>query len=402
MAKFTGKLVVGQSGGPTMVINQSLVGIIEEATKHDEFTAVWGAREGVKGILNENFADLSKESPANLKKVACTPGAALGSVRMKPTEDDCQKMFEIFKKHDIRYFFYIGGNDSAESASIINRLAEQAGYELHVFHVPKTIDNDLLVTDHCPGYGSAARYVGLALMGDNFDNISLPGIKIDVVMGRHAGFLAAASILCRREESDGPHLVYVPEVDFDKEKFIADVDAVYTKYGRCLIAVSEGIHGPNNEPIFTSGEMDQFGNIQLSGTGMLGDMLAAFLKKSLGGKLRVRTDTLGYMQRSYPGAVSSVDAEEAYRVGQEAVRLAVSGDIDGSVAIKREENGKHYRVSYFRAELSAVARDTQALDPKYIAEEGNNILPDYLEYVTPLVGPMSEPGRLRLAPAVEG
>jgi len=400
MAKFRGKLVVGQSGGPTMVINQSVVGIIEEAMKHDDFTAIWGAREGVKGILNENFADLAKESPANLKKVACTPGACLGSIRLKPTADDCQQMFDIFKKHDIRFYFYIGGNDSAESANIVNELAADSGYELHVFHIPKTVDNDLCVTDHCPGYGSAARYVGLALMGDNFDNRSLLGIKIDVIMGRDAGFLTAASILCRKNEDDGPHLVYVPEVDFSKEQFVADVDAVYTKYGRCLVAVSEGIHGPNHEELFSLGEVDQFGNKQLSGSGALGDVLAALIREKLGQKLRVRADTFGYMQRAFPGAVSPVDAEEAYCVGQEAVKLAIAGDVDGSVAIKREENGKNYRVSYFRTDLENVARKTKCLDPSCINEAGNNILPEYLDYLTPLVGPVPEPGRLELISAL--
>ena len=400
MAKFRGKLVVGQSGGPTMVINQSLVGVIEEALKHDEFTSIWGARSGVSGILKEDFVDLAKESPTNLKKVACTTGAALGSVRKKPTPEECQKLFEIFRKHDIRFFFYIGGNDSAEAANIVNDLARAANYELHTFHVPKTIDNDLLVTDHCPGYGSAARYVSLAFMGDNFDNRSLPGIKINVVMGRNAGFLTAASILCRREEDDGPHLVYVPEVDFDKEKFVEDVAAVYKKYKRCLIAMSEGIHGPAGEPVFTTGEKDAFGNMQLSGTGALGDAMVSLLKSRLGKDARVRSDTLGYQQRCYPGAISPVDADEACRVGQEAVRMAIGGGTDGSVAIRREASGKNYRVSFFKTPLPSVARNTKSLDRAFINKAGNDIEPKYVDYVAPLAGPLPEPGRLKMVPAL--
>jgi len=198
---------------------------------------------------------------------------------------------------------------------------------VRLFHVPKTIDNDLRVTDHCPGYGSAAKFVASAILGDNQDNRSLPGIKIDIVMGRHAGWLTAASVLARQFEDDGPHLVYVPERVFSMEGFIADVDRMYTKHGRCLVAASEGIHDADGNPIMQTKEKDSHGNVQLSGSGALGDVLAAEVKAKLGDKLRVRADTFGYLQRSFAGVVSEVDAYEARQVGRTAVKVATGGDV---------------------------------------------------------------------------
>ncbi|MDP6380674.1 MAG: diphosphate--fructose-6-phosphate 1-phosphotransferase [Phycisphaerae bacterium] len=261
VAKLKGNAVIGQSGGPTCVINQSLIGAIEEARRTDAIENFYGAREGVKGILAENFIDLFKQPADLLERVANTPGAALGSVRMKPSDDQCRQIFEVFRSRDVRYFFYIGGNDTAETADIVNRMAAEANYELRVFHIPKTIDNDLCVTDHCPGFGSAAKFVASAFLGDDTDNRSLMGVKINVVMGRHAGFLTAASILARVRPDSGPHLVYVPEVDFDEKQFARDVLQVYDKLGRCIVAVSEGIHDADGvtvtEKIATAGSNEE-------------------------------------------------------------------------------------------------------------------------------------------------
>ncbi|HEY8241373.1 MAG TPA: diphosphate--fructose-6-phosphate 1-phosphotransferase, partial [Kiritimatiellia bacterium] len=204
--KLVGNMIIAQSGGPTVVINQSLVGAVLEAKKHKAIRKIYGSLHGLKGILEEDFCDLGKESKANLEIVARTPSSALGSVRKKPTPEDCQKVFAVLKKYDIRYFFYIGGNDSAETTHIINEAAIQGGYEMKCFHICKTIDNDLRENDHTPGFGSAAKFVAQAFMGDNLDNRSLPGIKINVIMGRHAGFLTAASALARAYPDDGPHL----------------------------------------------------------------------------------------------------------------------------------------------------------------------------------------------------
>ncbi len=395
--KLKGNVLVGQSGGPTGVINQSLTGIVLEALKHEEITGIYGAEYGIQGVLNENFFDLGQEDKATLEKVAATPCAGLGSVRKKPTEEECHKVLEICKKYNIRYFFYIGGNDSAETAHIIANIAIARNYEMRLFHVPKTIDNDLLVTDHCPGYGTAAKFVAMAVMGDNLDNRSIPGIKVDVIMGRHAGFLTAASSLARRYEDDAPHLIYLPENPFHVDRFLADVEDIYSKLGRVVIAVSEGISGEGGTPLYTTGEVDSHGNVQLSGTGALGDFLTNLIKKEITkkGKSRVRSDTFGYLQRSFPGIVSEVDAREARLVGEEAVRLALSSGDNGSVALRRLGDGGEYQVETFLAPLSSVARKTKLMPSEFIAESGNDITDAFVAYAGPLIGPLPEIGRLK-------
>ena len=248
-------------------------------------------------------------------------------------------MFSVMLAHEIRYFFYIGGNDSSDTCRIVNEQAKRVGYELRTVHVPKTIDNDLVGTDHCPGYGSAAKFVAQAFSGVNLDNRAIPGVYIGVVMGRHAGFLTAASALAQKFPDDGPHLIYVPERPFEVDRFVDDVEAAYAEHGRCVIAASEGICGPDGQPIattLTDGEVekDAHGNIQLSGTGALGDVLANLIKERTEIR-RVRADTLGYLQRSFLGCISETDAHEAREVGEKAVQFSVWHNVDGSVAIKR-------------------------------------------------------------------
>ena len=387
-----GNAVIGQSGGPTSVINQSLVGVVQEMKKAGLVDQLLGARHGVRGIVNDDFINLLSAPDDLLERIAQTPAAALGSTRDKPDAAYCENIFKSFAKHNVRYFYYIGGNDSADTARIVGELAAKQGHELKVFHIPKTIDNDLRVHDHTPGYGSAAKFVAAAIMGDNYDNRSLPGIKVDVIMGRHAGFLTAASVLARQNDEDGPHLIYVPEAPLTEEKFLADVDRVYSKRGRCLIAVSEGIGRPDGktwaEAMSSNLEKDSHGNIQLSGTGALGDYLASLITKKLqapgGKKLRVRADTFGYLQRSFPGFVSETDAHEARLVGQMAVRYSSRGEKGGSVAMKRIPGGE-YRIETFLTPLSTVARETKHLDPSYISG-GNNITDAFKQYVQPLVG----------------
>ena len=388
--------VVGQSGGPTAVINQSLVGIIEAVKQHDDkINRLLGARFGTRGIIEENFIDLTDLEFPFLERIAQTPCAALGSTRDKPDEQYCKRIFKVFEKNDVHYFFYIGGNDSADTARIVAEMAQQEGYDLRVFHIPKTIDNDLRVTDHCPGYGSAARFVAAAVMGDGLDNASLPGIKIDVIMGRNAGWLAASTILAKKDESDAPHLIYVPESPLTKEQFINDVSETYDKYGRCLVCVSEGIVDETGQPwskkISTQMERDAHGNIQLAGSGALGDYLAQLVRTEIaekrGEKLRIRADTFGYLQRSFPGYASPVDQAEARLAGKTGVEYACSEDYQtGSVAFRRTGNGDNYAIECFRAELQDVARETKPLPAKYINEEGNGITKEFREYVSPLVG----------------
>ncbi|RMH62508.1 MAG: 6-phosphofructokinase [Zetaproteobacteria bacterium] len=391
---FSGKMVIGQSGGPTVVINQSLVGAVLAAREQRAITGVLGARHGIAGIMREDFVDLSAHDSATLERVAATPAAALGSVRLKPGREECASVFEVFRKHDVRYFFYIGGNDSAETAHIIAQMASEADYDFCTVHIPKTIDNDLRVTDHCPGFASAARFVALAFMGDDRDNAALPGIKINVVMGRHAGFLTAASALARQQSGDGPHLIYLPERAFEMSRFVADVRRVYEELGRCVVAVSEGVADADGQPILTTGERDSHGNVQLSGTGALGDFLARHIKESFaGGKVRVRADTFGYLQRSFPTIVSEVDAREAREVGAFAVQHAVAQGVPGSVAIRRLGNTP-YASEYFITPLSSVARKTRSMRDEWIADAGNDVTAGWLEYLRPLVGPLPRLGRL--------
>jgi len=385
--------VVGQSGGPTGVINASLVGVIEEVHKHPEIKNLYGAIHAVAGMVKNEFIDLKKLSADMLEVVAASPSSAIGTSRDKPNEEYCANILEVFKKRNIRYFFYIGGNDSANTAYILNTMADEANYDIRAFHIPKTVDNDLLVTDHCPGFGTAAKFEACALMGDDLDNRALPGVKIDVIMGRHAGFLTAASVLGRKRDDDGPHLVYVPERPVSMEKFVSDVAGVYENFGRCVVAVSEGICDVDGvtwaKKLAEQAEVDAHGNVQLSGTGALADFLAGQVKAKLGPKKRVRADTFGYLQRSYPGIQSPVDVDEARRCGREAVKLAMKQD-NGSVAIRRTGNGKNYAVELFRTELKNVAEKTKSMPDEFINAEGNGITDAFVEYAMPLVGGLPE------------
>jgi 6-phosphofructokinase len=382
--------VVGQSGGPTGVINASLAGVIEEAKKHPEIENLYGAVHAVSGMVKENFIDLKKLSSETMERMAGSPSSALGSSRDKPDAEYCSRILDVFKKRNIKYFFYIGGNDSANTAYIINTMAAKAGYELRAFHVPKTVDNDLLVTDHCPGFGTAAKFVACALIGDDLDNRALAGVKIDVIMGRHAGFLTAATALGKQRNDDGPHLIYMPERGVSMEKFLGDVEGVYKKLGRCVVAVSEGMcdvdHVTWTEKVVKQNERDSHGNVQLSGTGALADFLAGQIKEKLKIK-RVRADTFGYLQRSFAGLQSPVDAKEARLCGRQAVKYAMS-KISGSVAMKRLGNGADYKVALFCTELSSVAEKTKSMPDEYINAEGNGITQAFVEYAMPLTGPL--------------
>lgn len=387
MIRLEGKVLVAQGGGPTAVINQSIVGAVLEARKFAQVTRVYGAVHGVRGIINEDFLDLSRETTHNLERVAATPSSALLSTRDKPDEDYCSRMFKVMQRHDIRYFFYVGGNDSSDTVRIINTQAESCGYDFRAIHIPKTIDNDLMVNDHCPGFGSAARFVAQAFMGQNLDNRALSGVLMGVVMGRHAGFLTAASALARKYLDEGPHLIYLPERPFSTEKFLGDVDRAYKEYGRCVIAVSEGIQDENHKPILTKlveqVEHDAHGNVQLSGTGALGDLLCDLVKDNLKIK-RVRSDTFGYVQRSFVGCVSDRDAHEAREVGEKAVQYAMWDNVNGSIVIRRPV--LNYSVDYDLVDLKEVAGKTRHMPDEFINAEGNNVTDKFHAYCRPLVG----------------
>ena len=393
----SGKILVAQGGGPTAVINQSLAGVVLEARRHHGVKLVYGARHGVRGIVNEDLVDLTRETSHNLELVAGTPASALGSTRDKPDLAYCQEIFKVLKAHAIEHFFYIGGNDSADTVRIVAEEAAKASYPLRAIHIPKTIDNDLVGNDHTPGFPSAARFVAQAFAGANLDNAALPGVYVGVVMGRHAGFLTAASALGKKFPDDGPHLIYVPERVFEIPRFLADVKAVYDKYRRCVIAVSEGIHDAGGQPIITQLakdiEKDAHGNVQLSGTGALADLLCEEIKAKLGIK-RVRGDTFGYLQRSFVGCVSDVDAREAREVGEKAVQYAMWGDRSGSVAIRRTG---FYSVDYELQELSAVAGRTRTMEDDFITPSGTDVTDLFRLYLRPLLG-SGMPDAFRLRP----
>jgi 6-phosphofructokinase 1 len=401
MSTKQGNVLIGQSGGPTAVINQSLVGLVETCQRNGRAGRILGAVHGIQGVLQGRIVDLGRESRKTLEAVAATPGSALRSVRKKPTPQECEQVYQALLKLDVRWFFYIGGNDSAETAHLIARMAQDAHHELVIFHVPKTIDNDLCLTDHCPGYASAARFVALALQGDDQDNRSLPGIKIDVIMGRHAGWLTAASALARSREDDGPHLVYCPERVFDMASFLADVDRVHTRLGRCVVAVSEGIHDAQGKLIGATQEQDSHGNVQLSGSGALGDLLAATIRQQLGAKLRVRADTFGYLQRSFAGAVSPVDAKEARRVGERAAEVALQGRrASGTISIQRKQR-QQYAVTYETNELERVAKEQRRLEERFLAGS-NDVSRAFVDWLRPLVGKLPRMEQLSDFPCAGG
>jgi 6-phosphofructokinase 1 len=362
-----------------------------------------GMRHGVTGLVADQLVDLTRTPVKHLEGVARTPSAALGSSRDKPDPAYCAKIVEACRKHSVRYFFYIGGNDSSDTCRIVNELANGSGYEMRCFHIPKTVDNDLVLSDHTPGYPSSARFQAMAFESDSLDNASLPGVKINIVMGRHAGFLTAAAALARGEGKDrdrnGPHLVYLPEVPFDPNRFLEDVEKVYARLGRCQVAVSEGIQTADGKAIITTIaqnlDRDAHGNVQLSGVGALGDALADHVRKHVkttGGKsIRVRADTFGYLQRCWPDP-SPIDAKEARGVAKFAVKMASKGDTSGSVAIIRER-GKTYKASFKAIELSDVAAKTRHMPPEFIAGH-SDVSEAFIKYCKPLVGKLPPAARL--------
>ncbi|MBC6444331.1 MAG: diphosphate--fructose-6-phosphate 1-phosphotransferase [Alphaproteobacteria bacterium GM202ARS2] len=350
------KILISQGGGPTAVINQTLVGLVETAQKQG-IKAIWGARHGIRGIVDEQFYDMTRLSGERQGAIGTQVGAFLGSTRDKPDEAYCQRIAAVCKKHGIDGIFYIGGNDSAHTVALLADYAEAEGHALRCFHVPKTIDNDLVGSDHTPGYPSAARFVAYTFRGLDMDQRALPGVHVAVVMGRHAGFLTAAAACGRFDNQDGPHIVCLPEEPFHKDRFLARVEGCYQHYGRCLIACAEGITDNKGTPMAEALagdtiEHDKHGNVQLSGSGALGDYMARTIKASLSIQ-RVRADTLGYMQRSFPLCVAPLDAKEARDVGAYAIQQAFEHK-QGSVAIK---SGSVYALE----ELAQVGGQTRTM-----------------------------------------
>ncbi len=381
-------ILIGQGGGPTNVINQSLVGIIQQEQLFK--SKIFGAINGVNGIINERFLSLNKLSNNDLNQIANTPGASLGSTRDKPDKKYCLEILNILKKKKIDKFYYIGGNDSSDSLKIISQYAKKIKYELQCIHIPKTIDNDLVKNDHTPGFGSAAKYVAQLFSGINFDVKSLPGVYLGIVMGRHAGFLTASTSLLRRDESDGPHLIFIPEHPFVINNFLAQVKKVYNKFGRCVVAISEGIQDKNkklvSQKIIKKSEYDAHGNIQLSGTGSLGDFLSEKIKINL--KLpRVRADTLGYPQRCFIGSASEIDQKEAKKIGGFAAKYANKNNNSFSAGIlERKIFNQNYKAQFIVNSLANVAGKTKTMKPIFYDRKNNTVSKEFLNYALPLIG----------------
>ena len=387
MAELKGSCIIGQSGGPTAVINASAQGVIETALKAGAITRVFGAAHGIKGVLDDKLYDMDQEDLAELALLKYTPSSALGSCRYKladPDVDDTdyRRILEIFKKYDVRYFFYNGGNDSMDTCNKISKYMQKVGYECRIMGVPKTIDNDLNGTDHCPGFASAAKYIATSCMEVWQDaHVYDTGmVTIVEIMGRHAGWLAGSSALATWA-GFGPDLIYLPETDFDMDSFIADVKGVYEKTGKCMVAVSEGIHYADGTFVSEAetSATDGFGHAQLGG---LASMLAENVKEATGAK--VRGIELSLLQRCASHDASKTDIDEAYMAGKAAVEAAVSGITDKMVAFKCTREGG-YKCEIALQPLDIVANFEKKVPREWINEAGNGIERPFIDYVLPLI-----------------
>ena len=387
MNELRGACIIGQSGGPTSVINASAYGVIDTALKSGVITKVLGAEHGIKGVLNDRLFDMGMEDPEELRLLKYTPSSALGSCRYKiadPEVDDTdyKRILEVFKKHNVRYFFYNGGNDSMDTCNKVNRYMQKVGYECRVIGVPKTIDNDLFGTDHCPGFASAAKYIATSFMEVSRDSKVYDKGMITIVecMGRHAGWLTAAAVLAS-EKGDGPDLIYLPEVDFSMEDFLDDVIRVYNGQGSCLVAVSEGIHyadGTFVSEAQTSGT-DGFGHAQLGG---LAARLAGIVKAATGAK--VRGIELSLLQRCAAHCASKTDVEEAFNSGKVAVESAVAGETGKMVGFRCErKNG--YVCHYELFDLEKVANYEKKVPLEWITSDNAFVTSAFVDYCTPLI-----------------
>ena len=388
MKELKGACIIGQSGGPTSVINASAYGVIRTALDSDVITNVYGAEHGIKGVLNDRLFDMRKAAAGELELLKYTPSSALGSCRYKmkdPDEDDTdyKRILEVFKKHDVRYFFYNGGNDSMDTCNKISKFMQKSGYECRVMGVPKTIDNDLFGTDHCPGYASAAKYIATSCMEVYQDaRVYDTGmICIIEIMGRHAGWLTAAAALAA-EYGAGPDLIYLPETDFDMEQFLSDVARVYKERGNCMVAVSEGIHYADGSFVSEAktSATDGFGHAQLGG---LAALLANVVKEKLG--VKVRGIELSLLQRCGAHLASETDIEESFMAGKAAVENAVAGMTDKMVAFERGEINGHYACKTKLLNLTDVANFEKKVPLDWINEAHNGVTHDFIDYALPLI-----------------
>lgn len=374
-----GNAIIGQSGGPTIVINSSLVGAIQAAWDLDEIQRFYGAIHGMDGLLNEQLCDLFREDPDIVEAMRYVPSAALGTSRIKPKDKDLERAMEVFKAHDVRYFFYIGGDDSQLACHMISELAKNSDWEMRVIGIPKTIDNNLVVTDCCPGFGSAARYAALCCQYVGRDAEAFGNLEVVEVMGRNEGWLTGATAAARPDPAAPPHLVYLPEVKVTREQFIEDTKRVYDQYGYAVIAVSEGFAFAGEDKATTSEKVDEFGHSRLGGIAQwLGDVL----EEATG--VRARNDKLGNLQRCFAATASQVDLDQAYAVGKTAVEWAIEGQTDIMVTIERKRDDP-YTWECGATSLMTVAGDSKPVPREWINEDGNDITEEFVTYCKPLL-----------------
>ena len=391
MSSLEGKAIVAQSGGPTAVINASACGVIQAAlASSDVFTGVYGSLNGILGVLGEQMFDLASEDPGQIDRLRRSPSSALGSCRhkLKSLDDDradYERIIEVFKAHEIRYFFYIGGNDSMDTAAKLGQLARQRNYEMIAVGVPKTIDNDLAFTDHCPGYGSVAKYNATSVMEAGRDTEALythDTCTVHEVMGRNAGWIAAATSLARRTDEDAPHIILLPEVPFEIDKFVAKVRACLKDYNRCFVACGEGVKTPDGEYLGQAGgafAKDAFGHTQLGGAG---DAVRAIIESKVG--VKARTNLPGTAQRTAMHFASKTDVEEAYMVGKAAVETAVKG-ISGKMVTLERKAGRTYECTTGLVDLEDVANGEKVVPDEYISEDSFGVTDAFAAYARPLV-----------------
>jgi 6-phosphofructokinase 1 len=400
MKMLKGKLVVAQSGGPTAVINASLAGVLQEAHKHDGIDGIYGLVHGIEGALKEELIDLQLELPETIDLLVQTPGSALGSCRHKLSDDEYDQILNLFRAHNVRHFIYIGGNDSMDTCHRISALAESSGYEMQVMGVPKTIDNDLASTDHTPGYGSAARFLALAARDTGRDleaMATFDDVSILEAMGRNAGWLTASAVLGKVEEDEAPHLVYVPEISFDEQRFLKDVASIHARLGRVFVVVCEGIRDADGNYVgqhqLTGGTQDAFGHALPTLTAGVASYLSDLVRQQLGLQSRFLRPVL--IGRGFTDSVSETDRREALLVGKKAVAHLADGKSGFMVTIERLSD-RPYSSSTGLAPLAEVANAEKLLPHHYINEAGNNITPDFLNYALPLIdGPLPPLARLR-------
>ena len=387
MSELKGACVIGQSGGPTSVINSSVLGALEAALDNPSITRVFGMAHGIKGLLNDDLYDIDKEDRDELALLRYTPSSALGSCRYKladPDVDDTdyKRILEIFKKYDIRYFFYNGGNDSMDTCNKVSKYMMKSGYECRVMGIPKTIDNDLFGTDHCPGFASAAKYIATSFMEVSRDSKVYDTGMVTIIecMGRHAGWLTAAAALANEEEPCCD-FIYLPEVNFDMDKFVADVSKRYEEKKNCIVAVSEGVHYADGSFVSEAktAATDGFGHAQLGG---LAATLANIMKERTGAK--VRGIELSLLQRCAAHCASGTDIEEAFMSGKTAVEQMIAGVTDKMVGFECDRtNGYTCKAKLF--DLSDVANFEKKFPAEWITPEGNNVTEDFVKYAMPLI-----------------